>query len=123
MSVASRPITVLGETTLSDTTGFPIDVSGFADWTLQQVQTVTAGGGTAAVYGSALPFGDPRLADTDPSTNPHWELDAGATWAAPGAEGARAAGKADNRWATILAHITIVTPLEGFAIYFFGKER
>lgn len=123
MSVGRRFATVIDRGALAATRRVPLDVSNWADWTLQQVQETAGGNGTAAVYGSALRIDDERLADLDPATNSHWELDAAATWAAPGAAGARSVRASDNNWATILAEITVAVALPDFAVYFFGKER
>lgn len=123
MSVGRRFATVLEPGELAATARIPLDVSNWADWTLQQVQETAGGVGTAAVYGSALPIDSPLLADTNPSTNAHWELDTAAVWASPGAEGARSVRASDNNWATILAVINVTDPLPDFAVYFFGKER
>lgn len=123
MSVARKSVTVIAPGDLAATRRVPLSVEGWADWRLQQVQTSTGGTATAAVYGSVLPISDPRLTDTDPATNPHWELDASLTWAAPGTEGARSVKCSDNAWATILPEIAVTVTLTDFAVYFFGKER
>jgi hypothetical protein len=131
MSLASRAgITVIEKQELD--VGFlraPVDVHGYADYTLQQVQEVAGGAGTGTVYGSVLPFGDVRLADLDPATNPYWEEDALLVWAAAGTEGARSTGPgrqvapSSNGWATILVEIEATVLLPDIAVYFFGKER
>lgn len=125
MSLASRAgITVIAKQELD--VGFAraaVDVHGYADFALQQVQETAGGDGVALVYGSVLPFGDPRLADLDPATNPYWEEDTTVTWTAPGAVGARSARASDNNWATILVEIEATVLIPDIAVYFFGKER
>lgn len=128
MSVARRNTTVIEPTTIAsgEFARAKVDVSGYADFTLQQVQTSAAGGaGAARVYGSALPFADPRLDDLDPAANYYWELDATLTWASPGTVGSRSARASDNTWCTILVEIeaTAPNPQPDIAVYFFGKER
>lgn len=128
MSVARRNTTVIETTTIAsgEFARAKVDVSGYADFTLQQIQTSAAGGaGAARVYGSALPFADPRLDDLDPATNNYWELDATLTWANPGTAGARSARASDNTWCTILVELEATAPnaQPDIAVYFFGKER
>lgn len=128
MSVGRRFFTVLAPQTIAsgEFARAKLDVSNWCDYTLQQVQTSAAGGaGAARVYGSALPFDDPRLSDLDPATNEHWELDTTLTWANPGTVGARSARASDNTWATILVELeaTAPNPQPDIAVYFFGKER
>lgn len=103
-----------------------LDVSNWADYTLQQVQESAAGGaGVARVYGSALRFDDTRLSELDPSLNDYWELDSTVVWANPGTVGARSARASDNTWSTILVEIeaTAPNPQPDIAVYVFAKER
>lgn len=124
MSVGNRHATVIAPGDIA--VGFvrvPLDVHGWAAYTLQQVQTTTGGAGVAKVYGSALPIASELLEDTDPTTNFHWEEDTTLAWAAPGTEGARSVHETDNSWSTILVEIEATLLLTDIAVYFFGKER
>lgn len=124
MSVGNRNATVIAPGNIA--VGFvrvPLDVHGWADFTLQQVQTTTGGAGVAKVYGSTLPIDSTLLADLDPTTNMHWEEDTTLTWAAPGTAGARSARASDNTWCTILVEVEATIEITDIAVYFFGKER
>lgn len=125
MSVGNRYAEVLARGSIISGGEFvrvPLDVSQLCDFTVQQVQETAGGTGVNRVYGSALPFGDPRLA-TLGASNPFWEIDTTLTWAAPGTIGARSARASDNCWSTILVEVEATTTLNGMSIYFFGKER
>lgn len=128
MSVGRRNFTALPKQTIASGAfaRAKLDVANWADYTLQQVQESAAGGaGVARVYGTALPFADPRLEETDPALNVYWELDTTLTWAAPGTVGARSARASDNTWSTILIEIeaTAPNPQPDIAVYVFAKER
>lgn len=53
-----------------------LDVSQYDVIGLQWVVAAAAGGASAtiAIYASALPANDPRLANLDPTANPYWSL-------------------------------------------------
>jgi hypothetical protein len=128
VSVGRRNYTVIPKQTIASGAfaRVALDVSNWCDFTLQQVQESAAGGaGVARVYGSALPFGDPRLVDLDPATNVHWELDPTVSWGNPGTVAARSARASDNTWSTILVEIaaTAPNPQPDIAVYAFAKER